>query len=168
MRADPAFLLTVRHFTGLIDLWPLQLTIILPGKRSISQAKRKSSGVLQRIFGSEPVIWTVSADMSPGYLRSLLNVSSEDIRGQIRQPLLSMLTGHSSKDAKRSDELLRSVLPQTECYVAPKPAHFWKRVEDIGEVTPGLLDFLQRSFLHATELVEESRDRTSIGSDVVS
>jgi pimeloyl-ACP methyl ester carboxylesterase len=79
------------------------------------------------------------------YLRSLVLVSGQDIAGRIRQPVLSMLTFRSGRDVKKSDELLKSVLPQTQSYLVKRPRKLWKNIEDVDDVAPGLLDFLERS-----------------------
>jgi pimeloyl-ACP methyl ester carboxylesterase len=79
------------------------------------------------------------------FLRSLVLVSGQDIAGRIGQPVLSMLTFRSGRDVKKSDELLKSVLPQTQSYLVQRPDKFWKNVEEVDDVAPGLLDFLERS-----------------------
>jgi pimeloyl-ACP methyl ester carboxylesterase len=79
------------------------------------------------------------------YLRSLVLVSGQDIAGRIRQPVLSMLTFRTGRDVKKSAELLKSILPQTQSYLVQRPHKFWRYVEEVDDVAPGLLDFLERS-----------------------
>jgi pimeloyl-ACP methyl ester carboxylesterase len=119
-----------------------------PGERELlADANPSDTKGFTSVLGHSDVAGT-GADPSKfqmdTYLMSLLEVSTETIVDRIKQPVLSMLNFYSSKDSKKSDALLKSLLPQTESYLVPKPAHFWKGFEEVGDVATGLLDFLKR------------------------
>jgi hypothetical protein len=78
------------------------------------------------------------------HLMPLLGDSLDVVSQRIKQPILSILTSYSSNNARRSDELLKSLLPQTEAYLAPKPSHWYKGMEDMKDIGAGYMAFLSR------------------------
>jgi len=71
-----------------------------------------------------------------------LGLPMEEIQKQLKQPILSITWDYSVAPFKKSSELMKSWLPQTESFTVPKREHWYQ--ENMDGFATGLMDFFSR------------------------